>query len=1096
MAGATGDPQGMPPIPDAVVQQLNGNALDPLVQPQCSLAVQLRRVTGAVVGRTTELSVIGQELKAARSRLSAVTLEGEPGIGKTRLLLAAAEIAVTEQFTVVAITADEEIHGPFLLAQSLFVAPALREAIGGTPAEAVVQRALEAVSGREEPGVGGMSAEARQLRAFDLAAVALGAIASQTPLAVLIDDVQWADDDTLRMLRYATRADADRPIFCFLAIRPDEFATVSEAVNLVADMERMGLVRRLRLGRFSPMESAELARQLLGGNVDPASGEAMHAQSEGVPFIVEELIRTYRDAGLLQQIDGTWRLTRNAARLVPSAVRTLISRRAGRLEDETRSVLSDAAVLGRSFSLRDLQAVRARLDADGSSAELADRLAPAVEAGLLLQHPEGAPADYTFTHEQVREFATGELPQARRRQLHSALVDLMLEAGDPSAAGLPLIAHHALAAGDSERAGRLSIEAAQGALKSNAAEEALRLVERALPIVSSSEVRRALLTARDDAYAALRRSSDRLEGLAELGALVEALRDPDLEFDVQLRRVAALRLARDEESARELARRIRDRAAEAGNRPVELRANLELGQALLGTSLGEGFSAAASEEDLAAAEDAFRRAVALGEELSDEKATAAALRELGTIILGQLRIWFNAQRETPRAMEFAMRAAAGESVDALLESTEVAPLLKEARDAFERALGIFERLDDRTGVMSTVIAMAYINYAPVIHLISSARHLEEIRHVVSRMSTLVTESERSRLELQLLYGVHVYARAKVVPDLMLSRGEEAHRLARMLGDRAVEFLAAGGVALVHAEMGEVDEAEAWLEKASTAAASAPTPTRIRQLAMWRGIVRAAAGDAAGMREHFEVAITKAVEQGKPAARCEVHARCAIEAARLGAASDDGDLLDLAETAAASVKELYPLLPGKAPWNAQADAALAEVRLARGDLPAAVAAAGAALNFLQTAGHEDMSLEILVGAGRALLAGGPPEMQAMVRGWLQMQVSRIAQATADEEMRVRWLRGPWGRQLVELAGPMDALQPDAKPNGDAAPRAELSDDDRSLLRLLTQGSTNHEMAEALGLDEEALAQRLARLLTQIGASSRAEATTMAFRGMAL
>lgn len=1098
-----------PPIPLIVGEQLNGNALDPLVQQQCSLTIQLLRVTGSVVGRGVELSAIGQELKDARSRMSAVTLEGEPGIGKTRLLLAAAEMATADGFTTVAVTADEEIRGAFLLARSILAAPALREAISGSgAAQASVQRALDAISGRAEPGLEGLTPEARQLRAFDLAAVALAQVAGERALALLIDDVQWADDDTLRMLRYVARTNADRRLFVFLCLRPDEFAAVPEAVNLVADMERMGLVRRLRLDRFSAPETGQLTRQTLGGTVDPSSTEVLHAQSEGVPFIVEELVRTYREAGLLQQIDGTWRLTRNAARLVPSAVRTLIQRRAGRLEAGTRAVLSDAAILGRTFSLRDLQAVRARIDggaaheaaaheaaADGDRPDLAERLSPAVEAGLLAQHPVGSPADYTFTHEQVREFASAELTQSRRRQLHGALVDLMLEGGDPSAAGLPMVAFHALAAGDSDRAGRLSIEAAQAALRSNAAEEALRLVEQALPIVSSPEVRRMLLTARDDAYAALRRSADRLDGLAELAALVEALRDTALEFDVQLRRAAALRLADDRESAAELARRVRARAAEQGDRGAELRANLELGQAILGTPLGEGFSAAVGPSELEAAEEAYRGAVALAEELGDERATAAALRELGTISIARLRIWFGEQRETPRAMEFATRAAAGESVDAMFEATEIAPLVHEARASFERALGIFERLDDRTGVMSTVIAMAYINYAPVIHLASSARHLEEIRHVVSRLSTMVTESERSRQELQLLYGVHVYARAKVVPDLMLSRGEEAYRMARMLGDRSVEFLAAGGVAMVHTRMGEVAEAETWLGHASKAASGAPTATRARQLETWRAAVRAAAGDAAGMRQHFEAAL-RAVEAGRAAGRVEVLARQALEAARLAAATGDKELMDLAESSAASVKEIYPLLPGRAPWAAQADAALAEVRLARGDTEGAVAAAESALHYLRTSENDDMNLEILLPTARALLAGAPGEVPQQVRGWLQVQVTRIAQATADEEMRVRWLRGPWGRQLVELAGPMEELQSAPRPDGQAATAVALEDEERALLRLLTQGSTNAEMAAELGLGEEELVQRLARLLTRIGASTRAEATTMAFRGMAL
>jgi DNA-binding NarL/FixJ family response regulator len=222
----------------------------------------------------------------------------------------------------------------------------------------------------------------------------------------------------------------------------------------------------------------------------------------------------------------------------------------------------------------------------------------------------------------------------------------------------------------------------------------------------------------------------------------------------------------------------------------------------------------------------------------------------------------------------------------------------------------------------------------------------------------------------------------------------------------------------------------------------------------------------------------------------------VEAARLGAATNDAELLELAETSAASAKELYPLLPGQAPWNAEADAALAQVRLARGDVAGAATAAGDALQYLMNSGHEDMSLEILVPAARALLAGGPPEVQGMVRGWLQIQVSRIAQSTADEGMRVRWLRGPRGRELVELAGPMEELHVAAKPVGPAAPAVKLEDDDRALLRLLTQGSTNAEMATQLGIDEETVTQRLARLLTQIGATTRAEATTMAFRGLAL
>ena len=548
-----------------------GGALDPLVGPQCSLAVQLRRANGAVIGRSAELDAISQELREASSRLAAVTLEGEPGIGKTRLLLAAAELASASGFACVAITADEEIRGPFLVARSLFASRAIQGTAAGTPAEVAVRRVVEAISGRDEPGFENLSPDAKLLRAFDLAGVAISTLAGIQPIALLIDDVQWADDDTLRLLRYVVRSDADRPIFLFLTIRPDEFASVTEAVNFVADMERMGLVRRLRPGRFSSVETAELLKRVLGGPVEAASAAAMHVQSEGVPFIVEELARTHRDAGTLQQIDGEWRLGRNAARLVPSAVRTLIDRRAARLPARTSAALGDAAILGRSFSLRDLRAIRARVG-DGATVPeagsrepaagaarpgrrggagdgadpLADDLGPAVRAGLLLPQAQGEPADYTFTHEQVRQFAANQLSAARRRQVHAAVVDLLLEGGDPAPAGLPMLAQHALAAGDTVRAARFSIDAATAALASNAPEEALRLVEQALPVVSTPADRRVLLATRDDAFAVLRQTGERLNGLTELAALAEAMRDPQ----GRARRPAAARVGAADEPRR------------------------------------------------------------------------------------------------------------------------------------------------------------------------------------------------------------------------------------------------------------------------------------------------------------------------------------------------------------------------------------------------------------------------------------------------------------------------------------------------------------------------------------------------------------------
>jgi DNA-binding NarL/FixJ family response regulator len=703
----------------------------------------------------------------------------------------------------------------------------------------------------------------------------------------------------------------------------------------------------------------------------------------------------------------------------------------------------------------------------------------------------------------------GQLSAARRRQVHAAVVDLLLEGGDPAPAALPMLAQHALAAGDMARAARFSIDAATAALASNAPEEALRLVEQALPVVSTPADRRVLLATRDDAFAVLRRTGERLDGLTELAALAEAMRDPAIELDVQLRRASALRMSHDEDAAAELARRVRARAHERGDTATELRATLELGQALLRSPLGESFGSAAVETDLDGAEEAYRRAIELAEQRGDDRSLAAALRELGMIDFGRGRGWFAGEIVAGRANDLVAAVMSGADHEPLLLASPIGPLLVEAAEVLDRALDIFERLGDRTGVMSTVIAMAYVRYGPAMHFTSSARHLEEIRRVTARLSELVTESERDRLELQMLFGVHVYSRAKVVPDLALSRGEEAHRAARLKGDRAIEFLAAGGVALTLLELGDVDGAERWLGLAASAASMAPSQTRARQLEMWRGMVRAGAGDAEGALRHLEHAVAIATEGGRASERCETVARLALVAAGLVAGgSTDGSaagragagvapearLVELVERSAAQVKELLALLPGHACWGAQADAASAMVALRRGDVEAAAAAGSAAFGALQAGFHEDTSLEVIIPAARGLLAGGPPDVQEFVRGYLRSTLSRIAQGTADEAIRVRWLRGPFGRELVELAGPVETRGAASEPGaGHAGP--ELEEADRRLLQLLTEGSTNAEIATELDLGEDDVAQRLARLQARLGASSRAEATSLAFRGLA-
>jgi DNA-binding CsgD family transcriptional regulator/tetratricopeptide (TPR) repeat protein len=1048
------------------------------------MALAARRGAGALVGRPAELAAIEQELEAARSGFTAVTLEGEPGIGKSRLMAATVEMAEAAGFAVIAVTADEELRAPFLVARAILGSPRAEALAAGTPHADALARGRDAVNGRVEPGFESLTREERLLRTYDLGAMAIQGLVQLAPIAILVDDAHWADEDSLRMLRYVLRTSAACPVFLLLALRSAEAAELRESVTLLADMERIGVVRRLRVARFTQAETGQIARNLLGGDVEPGPVATLHAQSEGVPFIAEELIRAYRGSGLLHELDGRWSASSNATKLVPSSVRTLIDRRAARLDAPSRAALAEAAALGRRVSLRDLAALRERLGEPHDAATLTELLQPAVVAGLIAAESDNV-ADYRFLHEQVREGALGTLSPARRRDVHSAIVELLTSSGDPAPESLASLAHHALAAGDVDQAGRFSLEAARAALVSNAPEEALRLARVGLDSVSGAEARANLLRVQDDALEMLRQADERLPGLAELEALGDALGEASLSLEAGIRRAATFRLMDDRERAAELARAARNRAAAAGDRRMELAATLELGQALLGSDLGEGYVPTESEIDLAGAKEAFERALALAEELDDTAARAASTRELGVVEMASLRT------------EFLGLFASGQIPEDLTTHPMAGPLMA-ARMRFQQALELYEQLGDRRGAMVSIISLAYATWGAD-GVLGSAQHLEAIRRLNNGLDRLTTESERATAEAQLLYAIQVYASTDGFPDLALVRGAMGHRAARSIGDRELEFATAMCLADVHLQLGDTDEAAVWLDRASSAASSSPTPLRSRQLELGRGTLRARLGDGPEAIRHFERAVAIATEQGRAAARAEALARFAVEISRLAADSKDADLAAAAERAAAEVRGLAPSLAGSPPWPLQAQAASLNLAAIRDDpLPDRLVSAREIANALAARQGHDIHVEIVTPVARTLLASPDEADRAAGLGVAQYVVGLAAERIADEGVAARWFGSPAQRELVDLAGGVEPARAmiRATPGSliqQRLPKLELdlNPEETDLVRLMMEGRTDAEIAAAIGCNEAEVRSRLETVFARMGAPSRSVATLYAF-----
>jgi len=401
--------------------------------------------------------------------------------------------------------------------------------------------------------------------------------------------LQWADEDSIQLIRYLVRTLASGPIFLLISIRPYYDVASSGTGKLIADLDRMRVTKVLRLQRLNRIQTGELLESLLGSPVDESTLQSIHARSEGVPFFVEELVRAYREAEALQLMDGTWTMTRLSGPAVPSSVQSLIERRLAQLPEERRALLSDAGVLGRRFSLTYLSAILARLQDDQARSEwqLSEVLQPAVGLGLIVEEPEGTRYDYSFSHDQIRASLLDSIPRQRQRAIHGAIVEILDAEGGQE--NLSMLAFHSLKAGDQARAVASAIEAARVAMGVSAPEESVRLIDATLPAASDPEDRIEMLRVKDDALAVLDRGSDRMANLAEMTALTAAFPSPALDTEVKLRRASAARSNQDFDLAVDIAETLCNAAKPSGDLRLELAACFELGQAITRSPIGESY---------------------------------------------------------------------------------------------------------------------------------------------------------------------------------------------------------------------------------------------------------------------------------------------------------------------------------------------------------------------------------------------------------------------------------------------------------------------------------------------------------------------------
>ncbi len=457
------------------------------VPPPLPAELMARR-RGPLVGRAAELAAFEQAWERVESgNRQAVFIGGEPGAGKTRL---AAEVAGTLADHGVAVlvgssTADADVpYAPF--------AEALDRLLSATPPDSLTAplgdagpqlRRLSTQVDRHLPDIGQAQDVGSPRQAlFDALTGFLRRLASDRPIALILDDLHWAHLPTLAMLENVLIGCADARMLVVATFRTTPPDRSDELATRLAELHRFDGVRRLDLAGLDTEAIAEFVSRTQ--QLAPASARTAAAllrdKTGGNPFFLTELVNDLEMRGGLASL--------GVQRTVPASIGDAIARRLGGLGASVRGVIEQAAVLGQTF---DLPALIASCETDlGATLGAID----SAEAVGLVRAVQDSDGEFSFVHALTREAVLGGMAASRLRIMHARAAEALGGRADPAV--VPRLANHYLRAhvlGYHEQALRYAHEAARMAEQSLAYEDAARWFERAASLPELSRTNRARL---------------------------------------------------------------------------------------------------------------------------------------------------------------------------------------------------------------------------------------------------------------------------------------------------------------------------------------------------------------------------------------------------------------------------------------------------------------------------------------------------------------------------------------------------------------------------------------------------------------------------
>ena len=464
----------------------------------------------SLVGRDKEYAQLIRHLEAAsRGRGQLVIIDGEVGIGKTRLVQELLDRAEPDFHLLIGRCYESEMALPYQ--------PLVEALRGYLPTLDLSKLQVSRLWLREVsklipelsealpdlPNSVPLNSDTERSRLFEGVVQFLVALSRQHPLILFIDDLHWADQATLALLQYLARHVTRERMLLIGAYRTEDLN--EPLTNTMRSLKQDGLLARITLRRLTLEDVTTLIREMAGME---SGGEKfshrLYQDTEGNPFFISEVIRSLFEEGILYRDEHGWSTdlkdfdTSYAQIPIPPSVREVVQARLNRLDDLSYQVLETVAVFRQQFYFTTVKRA-----CDKSEDEALDAFDKLLRAQLIKEVEVGIKgSSYDFNHDKVREVAYQQMSGARRQQVHRRVGEaLETEYRNRLDEVVSRLAHHFAAGGDREKALRYSIGAGDRARELYANEEAIAYYQRALGLAESEQELATIYEGLGDVYA-------------------------------------------------------------------------------------------------------------------------------------------------------------------------------------------------------------------------------------------------------------------------------------------------------------------------------------------------------------------------------------------------------------------------------------------------------------------------------------------------------------------------------------------------------------------------------------------------------------------